>query len=60
MLAEAIHSVADTGNQALLLLEGRLARRDPDDEFQFGYTRARAAGQTRVNRARGRTGTMAA
>ncbi len=41
MLAEAIHSVADTGNQALLLLGGRLAKRDPDDEFQFGYARER-------------------
>lgn len=41
MLAEAIHSVADTGNQALLLLGGRLAKRDPDDDFQFGYARER-------------------
>ncbi len=41
MLAEAIHSVADTGNQALLLLGGRLAKRDPDDEYQFGYARER-------------------
>ncbi len=41
MLAEAIHSVADTGNQALLLLGGRLAKRDPDEEFQFGYARER-------------------
>lgn len=41
MLAEAIHSTADTGNQALLLLGGRLAKRDPDEEFQFGYARER-------------------
>ena len=41
MLAESIHSVADTGNQALLLLGGRLAKRDPDDEYQFGYARER-------------------
>jgi cation diffusion facilitator family transporter len=41
MLAEAIHSTADTGNQALLLLGGRLSRRDPDEEFQFGYARER-------------------
>ncbi len=41
MLAESIHSVADTGNQALLLLGGRLAKRDPDDDFQFGYARER-------------------
>ncbi|MDX2344598.1 MAG: cation diffusion facilitator family transporter [Acidimicrobiia bacterium] len=41
MLAEAIHSTADTGNQALLLLGGRLSKRDPDAEFQFGYARER-------------------
>jgi len=41
MLAESIHSVADTGNQGLLLLGGRLARREPDDDFQFGYARER-------------------
>ena len=29
MLAEAIHSVADSGNQALLLLGGRQARKRP-------------------------------
>lgn len=39
MLAESVHSVADTGNQALLLLGGRLSRRKPDDEFQFGFAR---------------------
>lgn len=41
MLAESIHSTADTGNQALLLLGGRLAKRKADDEFQFGYARER-------------------
>lgn len=41
MLAEAVHSVADTGNQALLLLGGRLARQEPTDEFQFGFGRER-------------------
>ncbi len=41
MLAESIHSFADTGNQALLLLGGRLARRDATEEHQFGYSRER-------------------
>lgn len=37
LLAEAIHSVADTGNQALLFLGGRRARRAPTAEHPFGY-----------------------
>ena len=41
MLAEAIHSVADSSNQALLLLGGRLARRDATAEHQFGFGRER-------------------
>ncbi len=41
MLSEAIHSVADTGNQALLLLGRRQADKDTDDSHQFGYGRER-------------------
>lgn len=41
MLAEAIHSVADTSNQALLLFGGKQAVKRADDEHQFGYHRER-------------------
>ena len=41
MLAEAIHSCADTGNQALLLLGGRLAKREATTMHPFGYGRER-------------------
>lgn len=41
MLAEGIHSVADTGNQALLLLGGRNAKKHADAEHPFGYGRSR-------------------
>ena len=41
LLAESIHSVADTGNQALLLLGGRRARREPTALYPFGYGRER-------------------
>lgn len=35
-LAEAVHSLADTGNQGLLLVGMRLAARPPDARFPFG------------------------
>jgi cation diffusion facilitator family transporter len=41
MLAESIHSVADSGNQALLLIGGRRAQRVADREHPFGYGRER-------------------
>ncbi len=41
MLAESIHSLADTSNQALLFWGGRRAVRAPDERFQFGYARER-------------------
>ena len=41
MLAEAVHSVADTGNQALLLLGGRRAKKTANEEHPFGYGRER-------------------
>ena len=41
MLAEGIHSVADSGNQGLLLLGGRKAQKEATAEHPFGYGRER-------------------
>ena len=41
MLAESIHSVADSGNQALLLVGGRRAKRRATAAHPFGYGRER-------------------
>lgn len=37
MLAESVHSVADSGNQALLILGRSRARREETEEHQFGF-----------------------
>jgi cation diffusion facilitator family transporter len=41
MLAEAIHSVADAGNQALLLVGGKRSQRESTEEHPFGFGRER-------------------
>jgi cation diffusion facilitator family transporter len=37
MMAESIHSVADTGNQGLLFLGGARSKKPPDRAHQFGH-----------------------
>lgn len=41
MLAEGIHSVADSGNQVLLLVGGKRAEKKANQEHPFGYGRSR-------------------
>jgi cation diffusion facilitator family transporter len=41
MLAESVHSLADTGNQLLLLLGGRTSRREATVQHPFGFGRDR-------------------
>ncbi|MTD12677.1 cation diffusion facilitator family transporter [Nakamurella sp. YIM 132087] len=41
MLAESVHSLADSGNQVLLLVGGRRAKRAPTPDHPFGFGRER-------------------
>lgn len=41
LLAESVHSLADTTNQGLLLLGGKQARKSETDRHQFGFGMAR-------------------
>lgn len=41
MFAEAIHSLADSGNQVLLIVGGKRSRREATENHPFGYGRSR-------------------
>ena len=41
MLAESVHSLADSGNQVLLIIGGRRAKRAATPEHPFGFGRER-------------------
>ena len=41
MFAEAIHSLADSGNQVLLIIGGRRSRREATQNHPFGFGRSR-------------------
>ncbi len=41
ILAEGVHSLADSANQILLLIGGRRSRKKADEQHPFGYGRER-------------------
>ena len=41
MLSEGIHTVADVMNQLLLLIGIERSKRDPDEDFEYGYGQER-------------------
>src|SRR3954451_8618352 len=41
MLAESIHSLADSGNQVLLLIGGKRSQREATEDHPFGFGRSR-------------------
>ena len=41
MLSEAIHSLADSGNQVLLIIGNRRSKKESDAHHNFGYGRRR-------------------
>ena len=41
LLAESVHSLADTGNQALLIFGSKRSSKKANDRYQFGYGRER-------------------
>ena len=48
MLAESVHSVADSGNQVLLLIGRTRARREETEQHQFGFGAERGENSARA------------